>query len=542
MSFFDELKRRNVFRVAIAYAVATWLLIEVSATTFPMLRLPEWTATFVAVLLMIGFPIALIFAWAFELTPEGIKLEKHVVREESITHVTGRKLDFVVIGILSITVIYFVLDNFVLTSDTDGETLSERPAVAVLPFDDLSRDGAYEYVADGLTEDLITRLAQLDKMSVTASNTVFAFKGATPDVRDVGESLNVRYVVEGSLRPIGDQLRFTVQLIDTQTGNHLWAAPFDRSTTNFEQEVDNLLDTVMARLQRQILGDQAERLVATEPERMTAQQLVDRAVAWLLIGPTARGAADDGLVDISDYIDYATRALQIEPDNARALVIYAMGLEYTTRLLPPDERTAAGEKALPLARRAWALAPNDPVVAYLAAWVQQFNGSMGLPMGLQMMSRAAQLDPFDSHTLAVKGYFVIQDGLHSYSDERIREGVQLVRNALSNSPDHPNAGLWSWYIGQAFLYLGDPASAIPFMRRANESNPSNTSLLTLLAIAYARNGQETDAMTAVDQALSVTPNITVGDFRREWSHSFRNGRTDKIEARIAVLRELGLAE
>jgi tetratricopeptide (TPR) repeat protein len=297
----------------------------------------------------------------------------------------------------------------------------------------------------------------------------------------------------------------------------------------------------MARLQREILGEQAARLVAIDPESMTAQELVDRAVAWLLIGPIARGRADDG-IEASEYVDYARTALRIEPDNARAQAIYAAGLEFATRLSPPDERAAAGEKALSLARRAWALAPNDPVVAYLAAWVQQFNGSMGLPMGLQMMSRAAQLDPYSSHNLAVQGLFVIRDGLHSNSDERIGEGMELVRNALNNSPDHPNAGLWSWYIGQAFLYLGDPASAIPFLRRATESNPSNTLFLSILAIAYARNGQETDAMTAVDQALSVTPNITVGDFRREWSHSFRNGRTDKIEARIAVLRKLGFPE
>jgi TolB-like protein/DNA-binding winged helix-turn-helix (wHTH) protein len=448
---------------------------------------------------------------------------------------------FGAVGFIAIVVIFVVFDKVVMTSDTAGETISEKLTVAVLPFDDLSRDGAFQYLADGLTDDLITQLAQVKKMSITARRTVFAFKGATPDARDLGASLNVRYVVEGSLRPIGDQLRFTVQLIDSQTGNHLWAAAFDRSAANFEQEVDNLLDVVMARLQREILGDQAERLVAIEPESMTAQQLVDRAVAWLVIGPTARGAADDGS-EAPDYVDYATRALRIEPDNARALAIHAAGLEYSTRVLPPDKRAAAGEEALPLANRALALAPNDPVVAYLAAFVQQFNGSVGLPMGLQLMSRAAQLDPFNSHPLAVQGLFVIRDGLHSYSDERIREGVQLVRNALSDSPDHPNAGLWSWYIGQAFLYLDETASAIPFLRRATESNPSNTLFLSILAIAYARNGQEAEAMTAVDQAMSVVPNITISDIRREWSHSFRNGRTDKIEARITVLRELGFPE
>ena len=212
---------------------------------------------------------------------------------------------------------YFAYDKFVLARDTAVVSGADKLTVAVLPFADLSRNGAYEYLADGLTEDLITRFAQVKKMSVTASNTVFAYKGANPDVRDVGASLNVRYVVEGSLRPVGDQLRFTVQLIDSQTGNHLWAALFDRSATNFEQEADKLLNTVMARLQREILGEQAARLVAIDPESMTAQELVDRAVAWLLIGPIARGAADDGGADALEYVDYARTALRIEPGHGQ---------------------------------------------------------------------------------------------------------------------------------------------------------------------------------------------------------------------------------
>ena len=151
MSFFDELKRRNVIRVAIAYAVAAWLMIEISATTFPMLRLPEWSATLVTVLLMIGLPVALIFAWAFELTPEGLKKEKDVDRSQSVTHVTGRKLDFIIIAVLVLALGYFTYDKFVLSSPGDevaatatsqladpaGSERSEL-SIAVLPFVNMS--------------------------------------------------------------------------------------------------------------------------------------------------------------------------------------------------------------------------------------------------------------------------------------------------------------------------------------------------------------------------------------------------------------------
>jgi hypothetical protein len=129
MSFIKELKRRNVIRVAITYAIVAWLLIEVSATTFPMFRLPEWTATFVTVMLMIGFPVALIFAWAFELTPEGLKKEKEVDRSQSITHSTGRKLDYIIIGIMAVAIAYFLLDKFVWVAEeppTAARTTNSR--------------------------------------------------------------------------------------------------------------------------------------------------------------------------------------------------------------------------------------------------------------------------------------------------------------------------------------------------------------------------------------------------------------------------------
>jgi hypothetical protein len=170
---FQELKRRNVIRVAIAYAVSAWLLIQVVDALFPMLRLPEWTATFVVVLLLIGFPIAVIFAWAFELTPEGLKLEKHVAREESITPATGRKLDFVIIAMLVVALGFFTYDKFVLDPDRDAaqieaavqvareevtdavEPQNLAKSVAVLPFVALSNGPDDEYFADGLTEEIL---------------------------------------------------------------------------------------------------------------------------------------------------------------------------------------------------------------------------------------------------------------------------------------------------------------------------------------------------------------------------------------------------
>ncbi len=195
MSFIKEFKRRNAIRVAIVYAVATWLLIEVSATTFPMFRLPEWTAPFVAVLLIIGFPLALIFAWAYELTPEGLKKEKDVDRSESITHITGRKLDFMIITVLVLALGYFAFDKFVLDPSRDAElvqttteAVTEQAAesgnvetadqsIAVLAFADLSPEGDQKYFSDGISEEILNVLAQIPGLQVTSRSSAFSFKG-----------------------------------------------------------------------------------------------------------------------------------------------------------------------------------------------------------------------------------------------------------------------------------------------------------------------------------------------------------------------------
>ncbi len=228
MSFIKELKRRNVFRVAIAYAIAAWLLIEVTATTFPMLKLPEWTATFVTVLLMIGFPVALILAWAFELTPEGIKKEKDVIRSESVTHLTGRKLDFAIIVVLAITVVYFVAEKFFWADDLATES-QVNASIAVLPFTALSSGEDDGYFADGLTEEILNALAQLPELQVTARTSSFFFKGQNIPVPEIAARLNVAHVVEGSVRRDGERVRITAQLIRAADGYHLWSQSYDRT-------------------------------------------------------------------------------------------------------------------------------------------------------------------------------------------------------------------------------------------------------------------------------------------------------------------------
>jgi TolB-like protein len=222
MRLVSELKRRNVFRMAALYVVVAWLLMQVAEVVMGLANLPDWIGPATLGLLAIGFPIALVFSWFYELTGQGISLEQDVQRGESITHVTGRRLDFLVISLLSAAVILLVYDKWWV-----GGTAAEK-SIAVLPFVNMSDDPAQEYFSDGISEELLNVLAQYPGLRVAARTSSFQFKGSAVDIRDVGEKLGVNHVLEGSVRRSGDTLRITAQLVETVTGYHLWSQTFDR--------------------------------------------------------------------------------------------------------------------------------------------------------------------------------------------------------------------------------------------------------------------------------------------------------------------------
>jgi len=279
MSLFKELKRRNVFRVGIAYSVATWLLIQVTDIVFPRIGLPDSAVMLVIALLVIGFIPALILAWAFEMTPEGIKREKDVDREKSIAPTTGRKLDRVIIGILTIALAYFVFDKLstpdpaplATESITLEATSTAEPAeqettaaksVAVLPFTSMSSGADDSYFADGLTEEILNSLARLPELLVTARTSSFHFKDKNMPVPEIAAALGVDNVVEGSVRRSGEQVRITAQLIRAEDGFHLWSNTYDRTLEDvfavqedIAENIAETLDVVLNDAKRKQMSD-----------------------------------------------------------------------------------------------------------------------------------------------------------------------------------------------------------------------------------------------------------------------------------------------
>jgi len=228
---FQELKRRNVFRVAIAYLAVAWLVIQVSDIVLDNIAAPAWLMKALLFFLAIGFPIAALFAWAYEMTPEGIKREKDVDRSVSITQDTGQKLNRTIIAVLVAAVGFLLVDKFML-QEAAPETAVTDKSVAVLPFVAMSRGQDDEYFADGLTEEILNSLTRVPELLVTARTSAFHFKGQDIPVPEIAATLGVAHVVEGSVRRDGERLRVTAQLIRAADGFHLWSRNYDRETAD----------------------------------------------------------------------------------------------------------------------------------------------------------------------------------------------------------------------------------------------------------------------------------------------------------------------
>ncbi len=273
MSFFDELKRRNVFKVAAAYIIVGWLIMQAGDTLAPALHLPEWINSALAFFLILGFPLAMFFAWAFELTPEGIKKEKDVDRSQSIANVTGQKLNHTIIALLVLTLGYFVYDKFLARPQiaespaTASETTVAAPekdlrTIAVLPFVNMSEDSSNEYFSDGLTEELLNILAKIKELRVAGRTSSFAFKGQHDDLRLIGEKLNVATILEGSVRRDDkrNRVRITAQLIDVNDGFHLWSETYDRELDDIFAIQDEIARKVAQAMRITLLGEDETRL------------------------------------------------------------------------------------------------------------------------------------------------------------------------------------------------------------------------------------------------------------------------------------------
>jgi adenylate cyclase len=267
MSLYQELKRRNVLRVAIAYLAGSWLLIEVSETIFPLFGFDDSPARILVIVLSIGFPLFLLFSWVFEITPEGLKKEKDIDRAASATHKTGKLLDRIIIVLLALGMAYFAFDKFVLDPVEDvqiaesahqegrSEALTESygdKSIAVLPFVNMSSDPEQEYFSDGISEELLNLLSKIPELRVISRSSAFSFKDKDFDIPTIAAQLNVAHILEGSVRKAGNQVRITAQLIETRSDTHLWSETYDRELENIFAVQDEISIAIVGALKKRL--------------------------------------------------------------------------------------------------------------------------------------------------------------------------------------------------------------------------------------------------------------------------------------------------
>ena len=327
MGLITELRRRNVFRVAIAYAVIAWVLAQVADVAFDNFGAPDWVSKSVLFILLLGFPLAVFFAWAFEITPEGVKKEKDVDRSSSITNQTGRKLNFLIIGVLVIAVGFLLVERFVLqevqpvsegaaTVADSAEVVATDKSVAVLPFVAMSSGPDDEYFADGLTEEILNSLAQLPELLVTARTSAFSFKGQDIPIPEVALKLGVAHVVEGSVRRSGERLRITAQLIRANDGFHLWSETYDRSNEDSFGIQGEIAEKIAAALNVVLDDEELARMKSSglrNPEAFVAYQKGSELAA------TSHELGVNEQIDMLRQANlYFDRTIEIQPDYSPA--------------------------------------------------------------------------------------------------------------------------------------------------------------------------------------------------------------------------------
>jgi TolB-like protein/Tfp pilus assembly protein PilF len=498
MSLLSELKRRNVLRVATAYVVASWLIIQVAETILPAYGFGEAALRVVITLLAIAMGPVLVFSWVFELTPEGFKREVEVLQEHSVTHFTGKKLDRIIIVMLVLALGYLAFDKFILQPARETELVAETAqqarsealvesfgdrSVAVLPFLDLSANRDQEYFSDGISEELLNLLSKIPDLRVISRSSAFSFKGTSLPVPSIAQKLNVAHVLEGSVRQSGDKVRITAQLIEARSDTHLWSETYDRNLTA-----------------RNIFQIQSE------------------------IAKSIAQAMDSVFTSAGHEKPFA-----VPTENLEAYYAYHLGRQ---RMATRTEASLEG--AIRLFRQAINLDP-DYAVAYVGlADTYMLLGDYG---GLGLAEMVALTEPALLKAMELDAD--LAPAYASFGAIRSKQGDFLAAEnshlkAIELDPGY--ATTYHWYADLLVNSLSRPGEAVPLLRRAIEMDPLSPAIIVTLGQAYEGLSEFEKSMAQYVQAMEIAPDYPGSYMRAAALHHYAFGRLDEA----AYWREEGL--
>ena len=477
MSFFDELKRRNVVRVGLAYGIAGWVFLQVADLVLENIEAPSWVIQALMLFVLLGFIAAVVIAWAYEITPEGIKKESEVDRSQSIVGHTGKKLDRIIIGFLILAVAVLLVDRSMLkepepfsqeaTVQTTGQgdekkaltpliATASEPSIAVLPFADMSPNQDQGYFSDGISEELLNLLVRVDGLKVASRTSSFTYKGSNQNLAEIASELKVDHVLEGSVRKADNRIRITAQLIDAKTDRHLWSESFDRELVDIFAIQDEIANAIVAALSAElgILQDTPVISVATATENLDAYELYLKARGFFL----ARQ-------QLEESIALYERAVELDPGFARAW---------------------EGLAAVYAVVESWGITGRD--------WDS---------LAMQAAERALELNPGLSTPWAVIGQIASSNHDHISSMAHYDRAIQL------DSTDATNY-LWR---GIDYSSMGFQSESIADFRRCLEIDPVYANCKRHLALALMIINDNEQALSLIKQVAKY--GFTVFNFQAQ---------------------------
>ncbi|MBD3647301.1 MAG: tetratricopeptide repeat protein, partial [Pseudomonadales bacterium] len=522
-TFLQEVRRRNVLKVAAAYAVAGWLLLQVADVTFPAFGLDDGDIAYVLVAVFIGLPLVVAFSWFYEITPDGLVPTRRVSPNQSISRETGRRINHIIIGLLSVALIFFMFEYFSREQvpivseqaqdapqqeavEAAGSPVSEAgPSIAVMPFVNMSSDKENEYFSDGLSEELLNVLAQIKGLQVAGRTSSFYYKGRNEDLRDIGRELNVNNILEGSVRKAGNKVRITAQLISAHDGFHLWSDTYDRELTDIFGIQEEISRKVAQALQLTLLTDevrlpdnrQTENSEAHDAYLQARQLLYDRRPESILrsidlfrlatqldpeYGPPWVGLASANMIawnnhrsiDLGTAMDTASKAYATAESLGYLSSDYwaSRGLYYDHLVYLDPENYQRSREAF---ERALELNPNNPdVLHWYAITLRDHEPIAKLGRERELISRAIAVDP---HNRVIKmNYYLSMMG----TPDEARGVEALARLARED------AGFDGYlnYLSSIHFSRGRFAEAAEIITQMSASNPQRYSLMMPLAMLY----------------------------------------------------------
>lgn len=448
---FEELKRRNVFRVGIAYAVAAWVLLQLTDVVAPILALPDWVPRLALLLIALGFVPALILAWAFELTPDGIKRERDVDRAKSVVHSTGRKLDFVIIAVLSVGIALLLVDKFAVP-EAPASADAARPSIAVLPFVNLSPDPEQAYFSDGITVEILNALAGVRRLKVAGRTSSFAFKGQNEDTRRIGDTLGVDHLLEGTVRRDGDTVRVQATLVQVADGFQVWSETYERELTDIFAIQDDIARSILGELQTALLPG-ANAVAARD---RTSPAAYDR---FLRARQRMYERNEASLEEARRLLD---EVIDLDPAYAPA---------YAER----------GVVAMLLSEKNYGGIPSEEA----------------LRQGKRFLDLALERNPQSAEALAGLGlYFISGVG-------RTDEAISVLESSLEINPNQLDASLW---LATALEVAGDNARKLDVLEDLTTRDPLFRPAFSNAIFAFEQHGMPDKAEALIERVRRFDPN------------------------------------